>query len=114
MKTKIFCKTMEKDTHSFYICVNGKEYFLFNQAYRRSVKEHFWNGLSLNQINDYSSVTSAAVKRTLDKLPSYIHYIEKEYDIAIYKKTKEKQTKKTTKPYKRQVFRWQAYIWEIA
>ena len=113
MQAKITCRTTAKDTQTFYVNVNGKEYFLFNQEYRKSVKEHFWNGITINQINDYSNVKSNAVKRTLDKLPSYIHYIEKEYDVAIYERTKKKQkVQKVKMPYKRTPFIWQQYCWE--
>lgn len=114
MKAKITCRTTEKGIQTFYVNVDGKQYFLFSQKYRRSVKEHFWNGITINQINDYSNVTSHSVKRTLDKLPSYIHYIEKEYDVAIYKKTKNKNERKKNKPYKREQFLWQNYIYEVA
>ena len=114
MQAKITCRTTAKDTQTFYVNINGKEYFLFNQEYRKSVKEHFWNGITINQINDYSNVKSNAVKRTLDKLPSYIHYIEKEYDVAIYERTKKKSERKRNKPYKRQAFRWQDFMWEVA
>lgn len=114
MKTKVLCRTTAKDEQTFYVSVDGKEYFLFNQAYKKSVKDHFGQGITINQINDYSNVRSNAVKRTLDKLPSYIHYIEKEYEVAIYEKTKQKQKNKKNKPYKREMFRWQDYSWEVA
>ena len=114
MQAKVTCKTTAKDTQTFYVNVNGKEYFLFEQEYRISVKKHFRKGMTINQINDYSNVTSNAVKRTLEKLPSYIRYIEKEYDIAIYEKTKKKIERKRNKPYKREQFRWQDYAWEVA
>ena len=41
-------------------------------------------------------------------------YIEKEYDVAIYEKTKKKLETKKKNPYKRDTFRWQDYAWEVA
>ena len=83
MQTKIICKVTEKGVQSFYVNVDGKEYFLFNQKYRSSVKKHFWKGLTINEINDYSNATSNAVRRTLDKLPLYLRYVEKEYGVKL-------------------------------
>ena len=90
MQATVFCKTTAKATQSFFVKVGGREYFLFQQDFRKSNKEFFRNGVGVHAINNYSSVHSTAVKKTLDKLPSYIRYIEKEYDVAIYEKTKKK------------------------
>ena len=110
MKAKIICKTEEKDKLYFYAVINSKEYFLFTQSYKRSVKQFFKNGVSVNGINDYSSAHSTCVRRVLDKLPSYLHYIEKEYSVEIYNKTK---VNKKQKAYKRESFRWQDYAFAV-
>lgn len=114
MQAKIFCKTVAKGKQSFYMTVNGQKYFLFTQDYRVSNKEYFQNGVSIFEINNYGGVHSTAVKKTLDKLPSYIKYIEKEYEIAVYNKTKEAQHKKKSKQYKREQFLWRSLDWEAA
>ena len=113
MKAKVKCRTVEKGKQTFFVNVNGKEYFLFQQDFRKSVKEFFQNGVNVNAINDYSSAHSTAVRKTIDKLPTYLHYIEKEYDVEIYEKTKESKSVKKLKPYKRQAFKWQDYGWAI-
>ena len=112
MQATIFCKTTAKGTQSFFVKVGEKEYFLFQQDFRKSNKEFFHNGVGIHAIGNYSGVHSTAVRKTLDKLPSYIRYIEKEYEIAIYEKTKKKQQQKRKNPYKREPFRWQNYILE--
>lgn len=111
MKAKIYCKTIAKGRQAFYVELDGKDYFLFEQDYRVSNKNFFRKGVMMDALNDYSKTTSHSVKRTLDKLPSYIRYIEKEFDLAIYDKTKLKQQgKKASKAYKRTPFLWsQAY-----
>ncbi len=114
MQAKIFCRTVAKGKQSFYMTVNGQNYFLFTQDYRVSNKEYFQNGVSISEINNYSGVHSTAVRKTLDKLHSYIKYIEKEYEIAVFKKTKEAQRKKKTNQYKREQFLWRNVDWEVA
>ena len=113
MKTKVICKEFDKGTLSFYAIVDGKEYFLFQQGYKKTVYDYFMKGVNVNATNDYSNAHSHTVRKTLDKLPSYIRYVEKEYDIEIYQKTKELKKLKNNKPYKRQTFRWQDYAWAI-
>lgn len=115
MQAKIFCRTVAKGKQSFYVTVAGKRYYLFTQDYRVSNKEFFQNGVGISEINNYSGVHSTAVKRTLDKLPSYIRYIEKEYGVAIYEKTQKAQIlKKKQKSYKREKFLWRHIDWEVA
>lgn len=111
MKAKIFCKTVAKGQQAFYLTVNGSRYFLFQQNYRVSNKEFFRNGVSINQINDYSKVHSQSVRNTLDKFPAYLRYIEKEFGIAIYEKSKTlmKGVRK-----QKATFNWKNYLWEVA
>ena len=111
MKAKVFCVTVAKGQQAFYVTVNGKKYFLFQQNYRVSNKEFFGKGIGINQINDYSKTRSQAVRNTLDKLPSYIHYIEKEYGVAIYEKSK---TSRKAGRKQKSIFNWKNYLWEVA
>ena len=88
MRAKIFCKETTLGVHDFYVQAEGQTYFLFRQDFKKSVKEFFANGVSVNEISKYSLAHSAVVRNTLDKLPTYIKYVEKEYGVAIYEKTK--------------------------
>lgn len=45
MQATVFCKTTAKATQSFFVKVGGKEYFLFQQDFRKSNKEFFRNGV---------------------------------------------------------------------
>lgn len=114
MQAKIFCKTMAKGRQSYYVAVNGKIIFLFTQNYRVSNKLFFQNGVCINEINSYTNVHSTSVKKTLDKLPCYLRYVEKEYGVAIYEKTKKAQERKKQKAYKREKFLWRYADWEVA
>ena len=90
MKAKVFCKTVAKGRQAFYVNANGKEYFLFEQDFRASNKKFFRKGYYLTDKVDYSKIISTAVRNTLSKIPIYVKYIEAEYGIAIYEKTKAK------------------------
>ena len=115
MQAKVFCKTVAKGRQAFYLNANGKDYFLFEQDFRRSNKEFFKNGYYLTDRVDYTRVRSEATRRTLEKLPSYIRYIEFEYGISIYEKTKRKEKREKIKvAYKRTPFLWNQYNWEVA
>lgn len=115
MQAKIYCKTESKGKQTFYVSLRDREYFLFEQDFRRSNKDFFKNGYYLTDNVDYSKVRSTSVRKTLEKLPSYVKYVESEYGIVVYEKTKlkEKPQKIKTK-HKRTPFLWQKYEWDIA
>ncbi len=91
MQTKIFCRTTAKGVQSFFVAVNGKEYFLFQQAFRQSNKAFFERGVFMQEKRDYSKIRSQSVLRTLDKLPAYLRYAEKEFGINVYNKKNAKK-----------------------
>ena len=94
--------------------VDNKEYYLFSQDYRVSVKEYFMSGISIRETTNFANTHSTAVRHTLDKLKTYIPYIEKEYGIVVMEKTRKNQDKKRNKAYKRQSFNWKTVDWEYA
>ena len=108
MQTKIYCKTTSKGKQSFYIYLNGKNYFLFEQDYRVSNKSFFKNGFYLNEKINFSKTHSTATRNTLTKILYYIKYIEKEFNVAILEKTKLKNSNYKTK-YKRNKFKLNQY-----
>lgn len=113
MQATVFCKTVAKGTQAYFVKADGKEYFLFHQDFRRSNKEFFQNGVSISELRRYSSAHSTSVRKTLDKLPAYLRYVEREYGVPIYTKKQMRQNKKQPS-YTRKNFRWQDYKWEVA
>lgn len=89
--SKIFSKTTEKGKQSLYLRTNGKEYYLFSQDYRRSVKEYYSRPMSIDRALDFSRGEGRAVRRTMEKLRIYIPYVEKEYGLCVLSKTKKHQ-----------------------
>lgn len=114
MKIKIFCRTVAKGKQSFYVAVDGEKYLLFTQDYRVTNREFFQNGVSVSAINNYSNVRSEAVRKTLDKHPTYLHYVENEYNVEIYERSKRLKQIKKQKPYKREPFLWKKQYWDVA
>ena len=94
MAIKIYCKVTNRGVHSFYLLAEGEEYFLFCQDYRKGVHNYFRKGVCLEQAKKFSkSNRDTDIMKTMSKLPLYIKYIEKEYDIAVLNQTKKKREK---------------------
>ena len=94
MKSTIYCTVSDKGLHSFYLTQNTNRYYLFTQNYRKSVHNYYKNGVSLEDaVNFNKSNHDTALMHTMDKLPAYIKYVEKEYEIIVFEKTRRKKTK---------------------
>lgn len=91
MKNFIYCTTTAKGEQSFYLMTQETKYFLFAQAFRRSNKDVFEQGISLFELRKLKKHCSYSVRHTAEKLPVYIRYIEQEYDILIMETTKRKK-----------------------
>lgn len=95
MKATIYCKATAKGIHSFYLITGNKEIFLFSQPYRKGVAKFFGQGVRLEDSFDYKKAHyDTAVIRTMDKLPMYLKYIEKENAIEVLKQTKKRSSTK--------------------
>ncbi len=88
--TTVFCKSVAKGRQAFYLKTGNKNYFLFEQDFRKGNKEFFQNGYSFYDGISYKNVHNTAVRNTLEKILPYISYIEKEYGISVLKKTQNK------------------------
>lgn len=113
MQAKVFCKTVAKDVQAYYVRVDGEAYFLFRMPFHRSNNDFFRKGVNIDKLCNYAGAHSTTVRKTLDKLPAYLRYIEREYSVPIYTKKKNRQNK-TQVVYNRKKFRWQDYMWEVA
>ena len=89
MKTTVYCKPTDKGIHSFYLVIGAEEFFLFSQAYRKGVEEYYGGGVLFSEAINYSKAhKDSAITRTMSKIPMYVRYIEKEYDIEVLNKTR--------------------------
>ena len=112
MKNYIYCTTTAKGEQTFYLMAQGTKYFLFVQAYRKSNKEVFEQGISLFDLRKLKKHCSFSVRHTATKLPAYIRYVEQECGISVMEITKRKQSK--TKNRKIRVVDDCSYEWEVA
>ena len=95
MSTTVYCKPTAQGWHSFYAKVNGHDFYLFGQKYRRTVNNYFRDGVPVNlAIDPTRAKRDNAILRTMDKLPAYIKYAEKYYGIEILKSTIKKNEQK--------------------
>ena len=111
MKNYIYCTTTAKGEQTFYLIAQGTKYFLFVQAYRRSNKEVFEQGISLFDLRKLKKHCSYSVRHTATKLPAQIHYLEKEFGISVMEKTKRKQFKSYIK---KPVLDCEFWDWNVA
>lgn len=90
-KATIICTTPQERGLMFYLDVDGERYFLFNQRYRSSIENHYRKGVDLNTAISNRASGDSCIRRVSEKIPTYIKYIEKEYDIAVLNQTIKKR-----------------------
>lgn len=88
MKAYITCKNKEHGKLYFYLVADGSEHYLFSYHYNKKTQRYYENGVTVEKA--LNKTNSEVLNIIADKLPGYIRYIEKEYDIAILKSTKKK------------------------
>ena len=93
---KIYSKITSKGMQSLYLNVDGKEYYLFTQSYRRSVKNFYSSPVSVDRGIDFSHSTGKSIRKTMEKLRLFIPYIERENGICVLNKTKKARRPKKT------------------
>lgn len=100
MKPVIHCKNPKHGQLVFYLRAEGEDYFLFTQRYRTCVNSFFARGVSLNEaMNRTKAHGNPLVNRTLDKIYMHVKYIEKEYEIEVYEKSrKQKKQRREESP----------------
>jgi len=87
MLPKIYCKPTSKGIHSFYLIFDGNEYYLFSQNYRKGVARYYGGGVLMdNAMKRTKAHGDHSVLKTMEKLPMYLRYIEKEQGIKVLKK----------------------------
>ena len=92
MKTSIYCRVTAKGIHSFYLRCSQGDFFLFTQSYRRGVQRYFGRGVRLEEACNYARAGGdRSLLHTMDKLPMYLRYAEKEYGITVLRRTGNKQ-----------------------
>lgn len=87
--TTVYCRRNKDNNLDFYIKEKQKEYFLFSQKPYRGLEAFFKKGVSLDiAINHGKGKGDSRMHKVMSKLPAYIRYIEKEYEIAFFEQSK--------------------------
>ena len=114
MKNYIYCTTTAKGEQTFYLMTQGRKYFLFVQAYRRSNKKVFEQGISLFDLRKLKKHHSYSVRHTAEKIPAHIRYIEQEFGIIVMEMTKRKQERHENDKKKKRFVDTTSLDWEVA
>ena len=93
MKKTIYCRTVAKGMQAFYLGVGSKSYFLFQQKYYVGVRDYFVGGRLIGELASACKHHNTAVRRTANKLPAYLQYVEKEYGIVVFDKREAQKSK---------------------
>ena len=92
MNAKIYAK-VKNSAHQFFLDVDGKKHYLFQQDYRRGVDTFFSKSVRLDTAIDFSRChRDKALMRTMEKILMYIKYVEKQDDIAVLGRTIRKKS----------------------
>ena len=94
MAATVYTVRVNKGVHTFYLRAFGQDHYLFSQPYRSEVKAYFGNGVTIDAALDRSRAKrSADVLRVMERLPSHIKYVEKEYGVDVLRQTVRKHTR---------------------
>lgn len=99
MQTIIYC-SVNNSMLNFYAKCDGGTYYLFSHKFRRGVYNFYKCGIPLNKALDHSkSHFDTALMKVMDKMPSQIAFVEKDYGISIMTKkhSKNKRNKSNAK-----------------
>ena len=73
----------------FYLKAKDGDHYLCGKPYNHRVRKMFENGISVDEIfSKRSHAYDSVFWNIFDDLPKHIKYIEKEYDLQITKKSK--------------------------
>ena len=95
MDAKVFCRKSDKGELVFYVSTRGETHYLFSQNYVRRVWDCFSCPMSIDRaLNAHLAHGNKPVLHTMDKLLSYIRYVEHTYDLELLRRTQLKNTQR--------------------
>ena len=95
MKTTVFCKNPERGVLHFYVSNEIEEHYLFEHRFSYSLYSFFGDPIDIDEALDFTKArNNHAVLSIMDKLISYIRFIEQEYEITLLRLTERKLERK--------------------
>jgi hypothetical protein len=90
----VYCENSKNGRLNFFVSSKGEDHYLFSSAYSERISEYFSGGVFLDRAIDRSRAgKSTEILRVMDKLPSHLRYVEREYGLGIFKKTRERESR---------------------
>ncbi len=87
MANYVYCEHNNYDTIDFYVEHNHKKYYLFTQRWRRGIVNYFQNKVTVTRSLDKTyAMSDRALCDTMNKLPMYLRYLEREQGIVLLDK----------------------------
>lgn len=88
----IYCTKQTNGKLNFYVEVKGKVLYLFTQSFHVDVHSYYSKRRTLNEALDFSrGHYSRSMAKVMEKLPSYLRYVEQEEDLILLRKTAKKR-----------------------
>lgn len=91
MHSQVYCKCNDRGLLDFYLRTSEQDLFMFSQKNKYGSREFFEKGVSLEKALDMTkSRRNYAILLVMEKLPTYLRFLEKEHNIQLLQKTKSK------------------------
>lgn len=93
-KAKVVCVQAPSRGLDFYLRCDGVSYYLFNQhgQHQEEIQHYFQNGVDVSKaVSRPGKVKDYWVCKIIEKMPYYIHYVEREHDLVVLEKTARKK-----------------------
>ena len=88
MLSYVYCEKSRNNTISFYITYKDTDYYLFSQKFSKDTYNTYYKGIPLNRAMQPSLARdNRAILKTIEKLPIYIKYVEREEGFYVLDKS---------------------------
>lgn len=84
----VFCTQPVRGTLYFFVAQEGERYYLFGQPFRPSLWDRYRFGVRLDDALNWAKGRLPADRKVCEKLFKSIPYIEKEYGLALLRKSR--------------------------
>ncbi len=91
--TKIICNPRNDATLAYYATDGKRTYWLFDSENKAEYRHIFSKGVSLDKLSDCHSTKNKDVNRLIQRILSFVKYIEDENEIVLTRKRRNRADK---------------------
>jgi len=107
MQKKIYCEQPEYGQLRFYLEDSSGQHYLFTQNFNTGVNNYYKNGVSVDAALDFSRAgDDFKVLHTMEKLPAFLRYLEKECDVPVFRQSGKQRRGKSARRRRRYEENW--------